>query len=382
MKHSISFLSRVVLIIVLISTQSCNQHSSELKQSKAFEIRKGVNISHWLSQSDVRGDERRNYFTEKDVEFIANAGYDHIRLPVDEEQLWDESGKKNAEAFTLLHNAIKWCLKNNLKTVVDMHILRSHYFNAQVKPLWTDTAEQVKFVKLWMDLSDELKQYPVSEVAYELLNEAVADNDDDWNNLIARVMKPLREKEPNRVIVIGSNRFQSPETFPYLKIPENDTNIILSFHFYDPLSLTHYKASWTNIKFYTGPVKYPGQIIEKNDLAVYPDSLTQHIQWCNGYFTIDTLEKKMLLPIEYAKKHNLPLYCGEYGCLITVPRESRLKWYEDVITIFDRNNIARANWDYKAEFGIFDLDTQKPDSVLIEIITGKRLNPDLEKLKM
>lgn len=360
--------------VILICTPSCNLHTSEAKQSQVFRINKGVNISHWLSQSEERGDARRNYFTEKDVEFIANVGYDHIRLPVDEEQLWDENGIKNTEAFTLLHNAIKWCLKYNLKTVVDLHILRSHYFIADVKPLWTDTAEQVKFVKLWLDLSDELKQYPVSEVAYELLNEAVADNHDDWNNLIARVMKPLREKEPNRIIVIGSNRFQSPETFPYLRIPENDTNIILSFHFYDPFSLTHHQASWTNIKFYTGPVKYPGQIIETADLASYPDSLKKHLEWCNGYFTMDSLEKRMQLPLEYAKKHNLPLYCGEFGCLMTVPRESRLKWYEDMIAIFDRNNIARANWDYKAEFGIFNPETQEPDSALIEIITGKKMN--------
>lgn len=372
MKHTF-FLSLVFSTIIFFVAPSCKRHLSQQEQTDVFRINNGVNISHWLSQSDARGDERRSYFTEKDVEFIANAGYDHIRLPVDEEQLWDDSGNKNTEAFNLLHQAIQWCMKNNLRVVVDMHILRSHYFNAEIKPLWTDTTEQVKFVKLWMDLSDELKQYPVSKVAYELLNEAVADNHDDWNNLIARTMKPLREKEPNRVIVIGSNRFQSPETFPYLKIPENDTNIILSFHFYDPFSLTHYQASWTNIKFYTGPVKYPGQIIETADLAVYPDSLKKHLEWCNGYFTIDTLEKKMLLPIEYAKRHNLPLYCGEYGCLITVPRESRLKWYSDMIAIFNRNNIARANWDYKAEFGILEPDTQKPDYELIEIITGKKM---------
>ncbi len=372
MKHTF-ILSLVLSAFMFISFQSCKSHKAEQEQMNKFIINKGVNISHWLSQSDARGDERLYYFTEKDVEFIANAGYDHIRLPVDEEQLWDENGNKSSEAFTLLHNAIKWCLKYNLKIVVDMHILRSHYFIAEVKPLWTDTAEQVKFVKLWMDLSDELKQYPVNAVAYELLNEAVADNHDDWNNLIARVMKPLREKEPYRVIVIGSNRFQSPETFPYLKIPENDTNIILSFHFYDPFPLTHYQASWTNIKFYTGPVKYPGQIIETTDLAKYPDSLRKHMEWCNGYFTIDTLEKRMQLPIEYAKKHNLPLYCGEYGCLITVPRDSRLRWYADMIAVFNRNNIARANWDYKAEFGIFESDTQKPDYDLIEIITGKKI---------
>ena len=43
------------------------------------------------------------------------SGFDHIRLPVDEEQLWDEAGKKEPEAFKLLHNAIDWCQKKNLR---------------------------------------------------------------------------------------------------------------------------------------------------------------------------------------------------------------------------------------------------------------------------
>jgi endoglucanase len=50
-----------------------------------FEIRRGTNISHWLSQSRARGAERRAWFTEDDVQRIAGWGFDHIRLPIDEE---------------------------------------------------------------------------------------------------------------------------------------------------------------------------------------------------------------------------------------------------------------------------------------------------------
>ena len=73
-----------------------------------FTISRGVNISHWLSQSQKRGQQRQAYFTKKDVAYIAGLGYDHIRLTIDEEQMWDESGNKEKEAFTLLNNAIKW----------------------------------------------------------------------------------------------------------------------------------------------------------------------------------------------------------------------------------------------------------------------------------
>jgi len=372
MKKTFPAIRILFFLLPLLAVISCRPKPAEPALSHKFVVNKGVNISHWLSQSDVRGEERKNYFTEKDVEFIATAGYDHIRLPIDEEQLWDTGGNKIPEAFALLHSAVQWSMKNKLRIIVDMHILRSHHFIAADRPLWRDTTEQVTYVKRWMDLSDELINYPLDQVAYELLNEAVADDPEDWNRLVARVMKSLREREPQRMIVIGSNRFQDPETFPDLKIPENDTNIILSFHFYTPFALTHYKASWTDIKTYTGPVKYPGQVVDSADLAAYPVSLRTTMKWASGYYTADTLEKRMQLPLEYARKYNLPLYCGEYGCLVTAPRESRLAWYSDMIAIFDKNHIASANWDYKAEFGIYH-ENGNPDKELIEIITGKKM---------
>jgi hypothetical protein len=71
-----------------------------LKPHPVFSIRRGTNISHWLSQSDRRGEARRAWFTEEDVEFLAGLGFDHLRIPVDEEQLWDEKGNMEKEAFT------------------------------------------------------------------------------------------------------------------------------------------------------------------------------------------------------------------------------------------------------------------------------------------
>ena len=53
-----------------------------------FSVKRGVNISHWLSQSNVRGENRAVFFTEADVKFLSEVGFDHLRLPVDEEQMF------------------------------------------------------------------------------------------------------------------------------------------------------------------------------------------------------------------------------------------------------------------------------------------------------
>ena len=127
---------------------------------------------------------------------------------------------------------------------------------------------QERFFQCWRDLSNALIKYPVEDVAYELMNEPVADDPEDWNKLVEKATTIIRKKEPARKIVIGSNRWQSPDTFDKLRIPANDKNIILSFHMYEPFLLTHHEASWTRIKDYKGPVNYPGVIVKDEDIKI------------------------------------------------------------------------------------------------------------------
>ena len=274
--------------------------------------------------------------------------------------LWDEKGNKQIKIFKLLHNAIGYCINNHLRVVLDLHETRSHSFSNKKNILWENEKEKKHFVQLWQQLSDEFSKYPVDLVAYELLNEPVADNPNDWNQLLSNTVKAIRIKEPNRKIIIGSNRWQSPDTFDELVIPENDKNIILSFHFYTPFVLTHYKAPWTEIKDYDGAVQYPGQAIDEESLKSYSKELVSKINEYNGYYNRDTLLLRLRKPIEYAKRNELQLYCGEFGCLPTVHRSDRLNWYHDVRDIFESNNIAWSNWDYKGAFSIYNAQTGEP----------------------
>jgi endoglucanase len=336
-----------------------------------FPIKRGINISHWLSQSKKRGTERKEYFTQKDVAYLASLGFDHLRIPVDEEQLWTEDGKKDQEAFSLLHQALEWCRENKRKAIVDLHILRSHHFNEKEKPLWTQAAAQERFFQCWRDLSAELKKYPVTAVAYELMNEPVADDAEDWNRLVAKAVAVVRTNEPQRKIVIGSNRWQSADTFDQLRVPENDPDIILSFHMYEPFLLTHHQASWTGIKDYKGPVNYPGQIVKKEDIEKLPESVAKAISNSKLYYTKDSIEAHFQKPLAVAKKYNLPLYCGEWGCLSTVPEKARLQWYADMKSVLEKHNIAWANWDYKGSFGIINQQKEE-QKAMIGILVGNK----------
>lgn len=338
--------------------------------AKPFELHRGINISHWLSQSGDRGEKRATKFTREDVKFLAECGYDHLRIPIDEEQMFDEQLNPEQEAFTLLHNAIGWCKEFNLKVVVDLHILRSHHFNAESKPLFTEAAAQEQFYDCWRKISTELKKYPRSLVAYELMNEPVADDPEQWNTIVNNCLEVVRKLEPKRTIIIGSNRWQAFDQVKNLRVPEQDKNIIISFHFYNPFPLTHYRASWTEQKENPLNVYYPGYIVKKEDVEKLSPELQKRWGWlARSYNDINTLEKQILQALDAATAMGRKLYLGEFGCLHGAGKENLINWFRDVVSLCEKYDIGYASWDYKGGFGIIDKGQIQVE--MLNILTGK-----------
>jgi endoglucanase len=348
-----------------------------------FEIRRGVNLSHWLSQC-FGWSPRATFITERDIRFIASLGYDHVRIPIDEKELWNTDGRPSDEAFGYLTRVLTWCAKHRLRAIVDLHTVRAHHFNAanegRKNVLFTDPAAQENFLRLWKDIGARIGHTPVDMVAYEIMNEAVADDPEDWNRLLARAVATIREREPKRVIVIGSNMWQMPRTFPALKVPQNDPNIILSVHNYAPLIFTHYKAGWVPFQTYDGPVRYPGPPLTQKDLDGYvariPPEVAGLLEDARDNYGPKRLLRELEPAISRAKTLGLQLYLGEFGCLPTVARADRLAYYADLVGVAEAHNMAWANWDYKGDFGIMGFDREKkqtlqPDAGLIRALLGK-----------
>lgn len=323
-----------------------------------FIIHKGLNISHWLSQRpNNQLPVKKKQITEKDFKLISDLGFDHVRIPIDEMILWDESGNKIKNSFNILHHGIKWALKHHLRVVVDLHILRSHHFNAGVEggtnTLWTDRKEQEHFLNLWEMLSEELKDYDNSMVAYEIMNEPIAPDHEDWNKLLQKAYDKIRSLEKKRILIIGSNMWQGVGTFPYLKVPANDPNILLSCHFYEPFLLSHYKAEWTALKDISKPIHYPGTLIAKEDYASMSENERSKVQPWSGNWNRATLSELLSKAKKRADELGLNLYCGEFGIYSKTPRKEAYHWYNDITDVFNELNIAWCKWDYKGGFSIF-----------------------------
>lgn len=316
-----------------------------------YQLRRGLNVSHWLSQSKRRGAEREAYFTEEDVRWMRSKGLDHIRLPIDEEQIWLPNGALNDTAVNLAHNALNWCQKHGLKVVLDLHIIKSHHFNEKDNTLWTNAKEQTHMLNLWRTLSSTFGQYPTHFLAYEILNEPVAPDPALWNKLAYQCYAAIRSREPERWVVIGSNLWQSPSTYSSFEVPENDKRIMLAFHYYEPFLLTHHKAPWVSIGEYKGRVHYPGLSVKWQDTLTMNDDLKKDIKFHNKDWNPAALELFLKDALELSKSNGLPLYCGEWGAINISPMPDRLRWYQDMRRMFEKYHIPWTAWDYKGSFG-------------------------------
>ena len=366
------------LAVMILTVMACSK--TEESATNDFRIKRGTNLSHWLSQSEERGEARRTHIQEDDFARLDSLGFDFVRIPIDEVQFWDEEGNKLPEAWQMLTQALDWSVKHHLRAIVDLHIIRSHYFNAvnegqeDANTLFTSEKAQQDLINLWYQLSEALKGYSNDSVAYEFMNEPVAPEHEQWNQLVAKVHAALRKVEPKRTLVIGSNLWQGYQTIKYLRVPENDKNIVLSFHYYNPMILTHYGAWWTPIGKYKGKVNYPGILVSKEDFEAAPDSLKPELEpYLTQEYNIDKIRADFKDAIEAAKKYNLQLFCGEWGVYEPVDRNLAYAWTKDMLKVFDEFNIAWTTWCYDADFGFWDQKKHDfKDKPLVDLLMASK----------
>ena len=82
---NLAFVAATVLVF-----SACSEKKTD--EVNNFRIQRGTNVSHWLSQSEERGEARQLHIQEDDFARLDSLGFDFVRLPIDEVQFWDEQG--------------------------------------------------------------------------------------------------------------------------------------------------------------------------------------------------------------------------------------------------------------------------------------------------
>jgi aryl-phospho-beta-D-glucosidase BglC (GH1 family) len=326
----------------------------------------GVNLGGFLSQvkDNIFDDNHINSFiTEKDLAMINKCGFNCIRLPVDHYFFEFQPYKYDEKRLKKIDETIDLSKKHDLNVILDLHKTEGHSFAANEREkndIWNKKSESRKrFLSIWSMFSQRYKNY--ENVIYEILNEPVSPDYESWNELCSEAIETIRQKDNNHYIVIESNLWGRPKCFEGLK-KFDDEKVIYSFHFYEPIVVTHQMAYWTPFVFhniYRHYVKYPGRPENianvKEKLQEKDKSFSELLDGQDKYWNINELEKLLKPVLDFQKKYNVPVFCGEFGCIIVADPETRQNWTSDMITILKKHGISWTYWSYKnMDFGIVD----------------------------
>src|SRR6201999_860443 len=83
-----------------------------------------------------------------------------------------------------------------------------------------------------------------SNMVFEVVNEPVfMKKPEDWYALQTKVVAAIREQDPKRTIMVSPTYWSNIDTL--VKMPLlSESNLIYTFHCYDPFTFTHQGAEW------------------------------------------------------------------------------------------------------------------------------------------
>ena len=336
--------------------ERAGEDSARVAWSRAAHLRRGVNLSHWFSQSpggDYSENHLRTHTTKRDITLIKSLGFDHVRFPVEPAPLFDEAhpADLNPEYLRRLDSALDMLLAGGLSVVFDVH--PSDEFKLKLR---TDDRHVEAFAEFWRALARHLSARDPERLFLEIINEPMAEDAYRWMGIQARVAAAVRDGAPLHTIIATGPRWSAVDQLLLIE-PLADRNVIYNFHFYEPHNFTHQGATWgAEVWPYLKNVPYPSspEAVAPLLASVEHESARGALRaYGEERWNAERIERMVALAADWAQKRGVPLTCNEFGVYRTYsPPSARLRWIEDVRTALERHKIGWAMWDYADSFGV------------------------------
>lgn len=312
-------------------------------------FQKGVNLTSWFQANDAHGIQFRK-FGKKDFENIKSLGCDVIRLPINLHGMTDGAPDYLIDPllFMMLDSAVSWAETLQLHLIID-----NHSFDPSVN---TQPSVVNILTKVWPQIAERYKNRS-NLIYYEVLNEPHGISNTLWGSIQQQTIDAIRAVDQTHTIIVGPSGYNSYNDLSQMPV-YTDTNLLYTFHFYDPFIFTHQGASWVSPSMEPlAGVPFP---YNPNAMPTCPPSLQG--SWIeaslNNYSndgTPDKVKSLIDIAIAFRNQRNVPVFCGEFGVYIpNSPDDDRVAWYQLVRSYLETNNIPWTIWDYKGGFGLFE----------------------------
>ncbi len=314
-----------LLASVLISSVALAQ--GKISKTSAAEqntrLSRGINIIGY--DAALWKDFTTGRFKEKYFEMIKEGGFSTIRVNLHPFRHTDTKYTISPKWLETLDWVVKKGVEAKLMVILDMH-----EFNAMADD---PISKKEMFMTVWKQLASRYKDQP-NEVLFELLNEPNRKLTAElWNEYLSEAIKLIRKTNPNRTIIVGPANWNGIESLSTLVLPKDDRNIIVTVHFYHPMSFTHQGVPWSKVNKDVIGIKWTGTAEEKQ-----------------------LIETKLKVAADWSKANDRPVFMGEFGSYDKADMDSRDRYTAFVARTAERFDFSWAYWQFDSDFIVYDID--------------------------
>lgn len=283
---------------------------------------------------------RSGPYQESDFEWIAELGFNFVRLPMSY-RCWasaDDWLNLNESALKEVDQAVEFGRQHGVHTNLNLHRAPGYCVNPPAEPLslWKDEKALDACAFHWAHLARRYKGKPNANVSFDLLNEPADLPTDTYVRVVTRLVEAIRAEDPNRLIVADGLKWGNkpvPELAP-LKIAQSTRG-------YSPVQISHYKASWMN-----GSDKWAE--------PTWPLKLGGTNVWDQ-----ERLRREQIEPWKALAAKGVGVHVGEWGAFQYTPHAVVLAWMRDQLELWQEAGWGWSMWNFRGSFG--PLDSNRTD---------------------
>jgi endoglucanase len=299
---------------------------------------RGVNI---IGYDPVWKSFRRGRFKERHFEAIRQAGFRTVRVNLHALQLMGRAPEYRLPGrwLTTLDWAVAKAQAAGLNVILDLH----NYNDVAKAP----AAFKARLMAFWRQIGERYKDAPET-LLFEPLNEPNGKLDAKlWAEWLPEVLDVIRATNPDRTVVVGPPEWNGFRFLDALRLPEDDRNIVVTVHYYEPFPFTHQGAAWSPSTVKLSGVTW-GTDKDRARLAADFDRVQA-----------------------WSEKHRRPILLGEFGAYERAPLDSRVLWTEAVARAAEARGWAWTYWQFDADFIVYDIDRDRwVEPILRALIPG------------
>ena len=285
-------------------------------------LKRGVSV---LGYDPIWTDPKKGRFEERHFAEIRKGGFDFVRVNLHGFKHMDAKDKLSPAFLSRVDWIMKHATAAGLSVILDEH---------EYEECSDDVAMcRRRLAAFWTQVAPRYKDAPPT-VLFELLNEPHDKLDaETWNALFPDILAIVRKWNPARRVVIGPTQWNNFSQLSTLKLPENDRNILVTFHYYDPFPFTHQGAPWVP------------EMLKVKDVAWTPAQRTQ----------IATDFGKVA---EWSRQTGREILLGEFGAYDEsgTPTAMRTAYTEAVAREAERHGFAWSYWQFDSNFLAWDME--------------------------